>query len=106
MCAADRAVKLDIDEAYGCGRQAVSLALKGNSGVMVTIQRASKPGQRYKSGFGTIDLAKVANAERPMPNRFITKNGLFVTKAFMDYARPLVGPLPRYGSLQIKRARP
>lgn len=106
MCAADRAVKLDIDEAYGCGRQAVSLAQKGDSGVMVTITRDSKPGQRYKRGFGTIDLAKVANAERPMPNKFITKNGLFVTKAFLDYARPLVGPLPKYGSLKIKRAKP
>ena len=42
MCAADRAVKLDIDEAYGCGREAVRLAEQGVAGVMVTIERASQ----------------------------------------------------------------
>lgn len=106
MCAADRAAKLDTDEAYGCGCQAVKLAAKGTSGVMVTIVRKSKPRAPYRSGFGTIELAKVANAQRPMPDRFITKNGLFVTKAFLDYARPLVGRLPRYGCLAAKRAKP
>ena len=44
MSAADRAVKLDRDEAYGCGEQAVALATAGTSGVMVTIKRSSKPG--------------------------------------------------------------
>src|SRR5688500_3392598 len=59
MSAADRAVKLDVDEAYGCGRQAVKLAERGEGGVMVTLERASKRGQRYKSAFGTIPLKKV-----------------------------------------------
>jgi 6-phosphofructokinase len=106
MCAADRAVKLDVDEAYGCGREAVRLAEKGTSGVMVTIRRASKPGEPYRSEFGTIELSKVANAERPLPNKYIRKDGMFVTKAFLDYAAPLIGPLPQYTSLTIKRAKP
>ena len=105
MCAADRAVKRDIDEAHGCGRQAVKLGIKGVGGVMVTLVRKSKPGQPYKCGYGTIDLAKVANHERPMPANYITRNGMFVTKAFLDYARPLVGPVPRYASLNTRRAR-
>lgn len=106
MCAADRAVKLDVDEAYGCGREAVRLAEKGIAGVMVTIERASKPGEAYRSRFGTIPLSDVANAARPMPDKFIRRDGLFVTKAFLDYARPLVGELPTYADLTIKRAKP
>jgi len=106
MCAADRAVKLDINEAYGCGREAVKLAEKGIDGVMVTIERVSKPGEPYRSRFGTIELGKVANAERPMPDKFIRRDGMFVTKAFLDYARPLVGELPHHANLTIKKAKP
>jgi 6-phosphofructokinase 1 len=106
MCAADRAVKLDFDEAYGCGREAVKLAERGQSGVMVTIERASAPGQPYRSRFGTIPLGTVANAARPMPDKYIRGDGLFVTKAFLDYAQPLVGQLPRYTNLTIKKANP
>ena len=106
MCGADRAVKLDIDEAYGCGREAVRLAEQGTSGVMVTIERESKPGEPYRSRFGTIPLREVANAARPMPDKFIRRDGMFVTKAFLDYAQPLVGELPTYANLTIKRTKP
>jgi 6-phosphofructokinase 1 len=105
MCAADRAVQLDIKEAFGCGREAVRLAEKGHSGVMVTIERRSQPGEAYRSRFGTIELEKVANQERPMPDRYIRRDGLFVTKAFLDYAQPLVGELPQYADLTIRRAK-
>ena len=105
MCGSDRTVKLDVDEAYGCGRQAVRLAEKGTSGVMVTIERVSGRGEPYRSAFGAIELSKVANAERPMPDRFIRRDGMFVTKAFLDYARPLVGELPQFAQLTVKRAK-
>jgi 6-phosphofructokinase 1 len=105
MCAADRAVKLDYDEAYNAGREAVRLAVAGKSGVMVTIERASRRGQPYKSRFATIPLKEVAINARPMDDRYIDSTGMFVTKAFRDYAAPLVGELPRYASLKIKRAK-
>lgn len=105
MCAADRTVKLDVNEAYGCGRAAVKLAEKGTGGVMVTIERVSKRGEPYKSAFGTAPLAEVANHERPMPDKFIGKNGMSITNAFLDYAKPLVGDLPEYPGLTIKRAK-
>lgn len=105
MSAADRAVKLDNDEAYGCGRQALKLAERGEGGVMVTLERASKRGERYKSTFGTIPLKKVAINARPMDDKYIGKDGMSVTKAFCDYAAPLVGELPRYASLTIKKAK-
>ena len=106
MCAADRGVKLDFDEAFACGQQAVKLALKGEGGVMVTMNRLNKPSEKYQIGFGTISLSEVANHERPMPNQYISKDGFGVTKAFLDYLRPLVGPLPTYASLAAKRAKP
>jgi len=106
MCAADRGTKLDFDEAFACGKQAVKLAARGEGGVMVTMQRTNKAGAPYTIDFGTISLSEVANHERPMPDNFITKDGYGVTKAFIDYATPLVGPLPSYSSLAAKRAKP
>jgi 6-phosphofructokinase 1 len=106
MCAADRAVKCDQIEAYACGKEAVALAIRGRGGVMVTIDRVSKSGDDYKSTFGTIALADVANHARPMPDNMIAADGMDVTKAFLNYAQPLIGTLPEYANLTIKRAKP
>lgn len=100
MCAADRSVPLDILEAYGCGRQAVKLALSNQGGVMVTIDRVSKPGEPYRMDFGTAPLGEVANHERPMPDKYIAKSGMDVTKAFVDYVSPLVGEIPDYVTIR------
>lgn len=105
MCAADRGCKLDFDEAFACGKQAVKLAARGEGGVMVTMKRTNKASEPYAIDFGTISLSEVANHERPMPDNFITKDGFGVTKAFLDYAAPLVGPLPTYSSLAAKKAK-
>ncbi|MFV0445012.1 MAG: diphosphate--fructose-6-phosphate 1-phosphotransferase [Planctomycetaceae bacterium] len=104
MCAADRGVKLDFQEAYDCGRQAVKLAIGGHSGVMVTMNRVSD--SPYAIDFGTAPLADVANHERPMPDKFIAADGMSVTPAFRRYIEPLVGNLPEYVSLDVKKARP
>jgi len=103
MSAADRAVKLDYNEAYLAGCEAVRLASTGTSGVMVTIERARGPD--YAARFGTIPLKKVAINARPMDDKYIDDKNLFVTKAFLNYAAPLVGELPQYASLKIKRAK-
>ncbi|MDR1963260.1 MAG: 6-phosphofructokinase [Planctomycetaceae bacterium] len=94
MCAADRAVPLDIEEAYACGREAVRLAVAGTSGVMVTIQRISN--HPYKWSLGTAPLNEVALGEKPMPDEFICPNQLFVTEKCLEYLRPLIGELPDY----------
>ncbi len=59
-----------------------------------------------RAGYGTIPLSEVANHERPLPDNFITSDGMFVTKAFLDYARPLVGELPRFTNLTQIKAKP
>ncbi len=97
MCAADRAVPLDVDEAYGCGRYAVSLAGEGRTGVMVAMQRAA--GADYKCEFVTAPLGDVAVNARPMPDEYINAEGNFVTDAFLEYLRPLVGDMPTCGRL-------
>lgn len=104
MCAADRGVKLDFQEAYACGQKAVKLAVKGRSGVMVTLQRDPKP-RRYKISLGTIPLEEVAVHARPMPDEYIAESGFDVTPAFLKYVAPLVGPLPEYVSLSGKKAK-
>jgi 6-phosphofructokinase len=103
MCAADRVSELDRKEAYACGKQAVRLALKGTSGVMVTLER---PKGRYRTVLGTIPLGEVAVHARPMPDAYINKDGNFVTKAFLDYARPLIAPIGDFTTLQWKAPKP
>ena len=97
MCAADRAVAHDIDEAYMCGKAAVELAAKGTTGVMVTLVR--EPEKSYKCTTGTIPLSEVAARAKPMPDEFISEDGTDVTPAFIEYAKPLVGKLPEYVKL-------
>jgi hypothetical protein len=41
-----------------------------------------------------------------MDDKYIDDKNLFVTKAFYNYAAPLVGELPAYASLKIKKASP
>lgn len=104
MCAADRGVKLDFQEAYDCGKRAVKLALDNYSGVMVTLNRTSD--NPYRVEFGTIPLEEVANHERPLPDKFIGADGMSVTPAFRRYIEPLVGGLPEYARLDVKKAKP
>jgi len=90
------ASEVDLEEAYQCGAAAVNHAVNGVTGQMVTLVRESNSPYRCATGLAPLD--QVANAERPVPSEFITPDGLFVTPAYLDYARPLIGgPLPEYG---------
>jgi 6-phosphofructokinase 1 len=104
MCAADRAVQLDVEEAAMCGRKAVQLALEGVTGRMVTLVR--NPGSAYSCTTGTADLSEVAVKAKPMPDEYIKAEGNYVTEAFLDYARPLVGALPEYATLSFTKFNP
>ncbi len=97
MCAADRAVELDFEEAYLCGWEAVKLARQGKTGLMVTLVR--NPGKKYSCTVGTADLAEVAAKAKPMPDGYINKEGNFVSEEFLDYVRPLIGAMPKYARL-------
>jgi len=90
---------VDADEAYLVGQTAVTLATAGVSGVMVTLQR--EPGGAYRCTTGTAPLDQVANAERFLPDEYINAQGNDVTEAFLEYARPLIGP-PLQGLVRLE----
>jgi len=89
---------VDLKESYRVGRMAVRHATAGVTDKMVTLQRQAAP--RYRCTTGLVELEKVANAEKLMPPEYLNADGNFVTPAFLDYARPLIGgPLPAYARL-------
>lgn len=97
MSAVDRAVDLDREEAYACGKRAVELAGQGTSGVMVTIIRESA--SPYRAELGTTALSEVAVKSRPMPREYINLEGNFVSDSFYEYIRPLIGNIPEFAVL-------
>jgi 6-phosphofructokinase 1 len=102
MCAADRTVQLDVDEAYLCGQKAVSLAAEQKTGLMVTLLRKGNAG--YSCTTGTASLSEVAVKAKPMPDQYINSDGSFTTDAFLDYILPLVGPMPDF--VRLDNIRP
>ena len=101
MCAADRAVQVDIYEAYMCGQKAVELAAGGTTGVMVTLERQHS--DKYHCTTGTAQLSEVAIKAKPMPDEYINAKGNFITDKFLDYIKPLVGDMPGYVKLNYKK---
>lgn len=91
--------EVDAKEAYEVGVLAVKYATSGKleSG-SVSIKR--KAGKKYEVYYESVPLEKVARETRSMPSEFINEKGNDVTKAFIDYAKPLVGKLPEVGVLK------
>jgi 6-phosphofructokinase 1 len=89
---------VDVQEAALAGEMAVRHAVEGVSDRMVTLERlADEP---YRCTTGLVELAKVANQERRLPDEFLSPSGNDVTAAFIRYAAPLLGgPLPPYARL-------
>lgn len=93
------ASKVDLLEARQVGVAAVSFALKAAKGAKdipvkgtVGIQRVK--GKKYKVEFVALPAQAAAKYTRSVPDAYIAKNGHDVTKAFIDYAKPIVGDLP------------
>ena len=87
------ASKTDQKEARAVGAAAVKAALAGKLAKgTIAILRAK--GKAYKVTFEAQPIANAAKYTRSVPDAFIAANGHDVTKAFLDYARPIVGPLP------------
>jgi 6-phosphofructokinase 1 len=89
--------EVDASEARECGRKAVALATSEHHDGSVVMIR--EPGE-YRVRYEHTELPNVAKATRSMPDEYIVAAGNHVTQAFLDYARPLVGPLPPYGRLR------
>jgi 6-phosphofructokinase 1 len=101
------ASQTDVDQAIALGRAAVELALEGANAIMPTIER--KTGKQYGWHIGTAPLHRIANREKKMPRRFISKDGFAVTAAGKAYFEPLIAGeaypdyhrgMPRYTRLK------
>lgn len=93
-----RASQIDLEEAYKCGVEAVKLAEKGESGVMVSIERISN--EPYTIKFGKVPLREVAVSAKPMPREYFNEEGNHVSQAFIGYIKPLAGELPEFIRLE------
>lgn len=86
--AAHLASRVDVNEAFMVGGAAVKAADEGDSGKMVVIDRVSD--DPYQCATGIYDVHKIANGEKTVPREWITKDGTYVTEAFINYVEPLI----------------
>jgi 6-phosphofructokinase 1 len=95
----------DREEAYLVGKMGMNALLGGESDKMITLVRHEEPA--YYCTTGLADLVQVANAQRLLPDEYLDESKTMVTRAFYDYALPLIGdPLPepaRLEHIRIKR---
>lgn len=89
---------VDQAEARLVGEEAVHYAMKGDIDGSVALHRVGE-GADYRVETILVKLAEVAKETKNLPDEFIAPGGNDVTKAFLDYIRPLVGKLPRVASL-------
>ena len=79
---------VDVKQAYAVGKAAVELALEGKTAKMPVIKRLSDKPYRWK--IAEAPLSRVANKEKMLPKRFITKDGFGITEACRRYLQPLI----------------
>ena len=103
----------DVKQAYAVGEAAVKMALQGKSAVMPVIKRVSDKPYRWK--IESAPLSRIANKEKMLPRRYITKDGFGITAAGRRYLEPLirgedyppyVNGLPRYIELKNRPVKP
>ena len=107
------ASKTDVEQAYAVGKAAVQFALQGKTAVMPVIKRLSDKPYRWK--IESAPLARIANKEKMLPKRYITKDGFGITAAARRYLEPLirgedyppyVNGLPNYVTLKNVAVKP
>ena len=88
------ASKVDQAEAMAAGRAAVKAAIAGElaKGTIAIVREA---GKKYRVAFAPVPIQNAAKYTRSVPKEYIAKNGHDVTAAFIEYARPIVGELPK-----------
>ncbi|MDH5323399.1 MAG: diphosphate--fructose-6-phosphate 1-phosphotransferase, partial [Gammaproteobacteria bacterium] len=79
---------VDVEQAYAVGKAAVEFALQGKSAVMPVIKRLSD--QPYRWRIESAPLSRIANKEKMLPRRFISKDGFGITDAARRYLQPLI----------------
>jgi 6-phosphofructokinase len=100
---------VDAKEARMCGRQAVKFAIKqalrqappitsfegGQGGASGSVAIRRLKGAKYAIELFATELSSVAEKTKKMADEFINSEGNGVTEAFIEYALPLTGGLPK-----------
>lgn len=95
---------VDRDEAYLVGQAGVRAVMNDENDKMVTLVRQTVP--TYSCTTDLVELAKVANQQKLLPDEYLNADKTMVTQAFYDYALPLIGEaLPHYPTLQKTRVQ-
>ncbi|MDR3185576.1 MAG: 6-phosphofructokinase [Christensenellaceae bacterium] len=89
-CAAHLASAVDVEEAFTAGQMAVKAACAGETDKMVVFVRDDSSSGVYKCVPTLIDVALAANTEKKVPLEWITPDGTWLKKEFIDYALPLI----------------
>ena len=87
-CASHLASRTDVNEAYAVGGAAAAAAFAGETGRMIALKRISS--YPYQCITESVDVQQVANLDKKVPLDWITPDGMQVTAAFEEYARPLI----------------
>lgn len=90
--------KIDAQEAYMVGQEAVRYATDWAMDGSVAIKRLGSSDQDYSTETFLTPLASVAAKTKTMPPEYCDTPGI-IKEAFLDYLRPLVGELPKCGRL-------
>ncbi len=107
-CAQHLASKIDVEEAFNAGVEAVKAACEGVTDYMIGFKRVMKNG-KYSCEYIKVPLSEVANAEKKVPLEWITKDGTGLTNDYVEYALPLIQEdckapledgLPRFAKLK------
>jgi len=78
----------DVKQAYAVGEAAVKMALAGKTAVMPVIKRISDTPYRWK--IEQAPLSRIANKEKMLPRRYISRDGFSITAAARRYLQPLI----------------
>jgi ATP-dependent phosphofructokinase / diphosphate-dependent phosphofructokinase len=94
--------RVDQQEAYLVGQVGVRALLSGEHDKMITLVR--EDGSEYHCTTGSVALERIANEQRTMPEAYLNEDKTMVTRAFYDYALPLIGDaLPPHAALAMTR---
>lgn len=88
-CSGILASMTDIEEAEKAGQMGVQYALNGETGIMAAFLRKADI-KTYELAFCSVDVNMVCNQEKTVPLSWISREGNDVTKAYIDYALPLI----------------
>ena len=87
-CGGHFASLTDIEEAFQVGKESVSAAERGESGVMMVYLRESD--EPYQIRYAARHIGRIANQEKVVPREWINQAGNDVTPALIRYMQPLI----------------